>query len=76
MGSRINRGWSFVSTLRSLAGHDLESRVPGQGRGIVVVFAALGNSEQALPYQGQEIMFNLGGITGSWKHRAAFSVRR
>jgi hypothetical protein len=30
--------------------------------GVVVVFVALGNGEQALPHQGQEIMFHLGGI--------------
>ena len=36
----------------------------GQSRGIIVVFIALGNGEQALPHQGQEIMFNLAGITG------------
>ena len=51
-------------TLRGLAGHDLEGRVLGQGGGIVVVFVALGHGEQALPHQGQEVMFNLMGITG------------
>jgi hypothetical protein len=44
--------------LRSLAGHDLESGVPGPGCGIVVVFVALGNGEQPLPDQGQEVVFS------------------
>jgi len=52
-------GGQVAVTLRGLAGHDLESRVLGQGSGIIVVFVPLGNGEQALPYQSQKIMFNL-----------------
>jgi len=57
-------GGQVAVTLRGLAGHDLESRVLGQGGGIIVVFVALGNGEQALPHQGQEIMFNLVALPG------------
>lgn len=60
------------TTLRSLAGHDLESRASGQGRGIVVVFIALGNGEPALPHQGQEVVFDLAGITGIMKVPGGF----
>ena len=52
------------ATLRRLAGHDLESRILSQGSGIVVVFVALGNGEQTLPHQGQEIMLYLVGLAG------------
>jgi hypothetical protein len=37
---------------------------PGQGGGIVIVFVTLSNGEQALPYQSQEIMFNLEDLAG------------
>jgi hypothetical protein len=69
-------GGQVASTLRSLAGHDLERGVPGQGRGIVVVFVALGNGEQPLTHQGQEIMVNLWPSRGSWRQRTAFSASR
>ena len=69
-------GGQIAGTLRSLAGHDLESQVSGQSRGIVIVFLSQGNGEQALPHQGQEIMFNLVGITGSWRQQAACPASR
>jgi hypothetical protein len=56
---RSQRIFSRVSSARAL-----KSRVPGQGGGIVVVFVALGNGEHPLPHQGQEIMFNFGGLAG------------
>lgn len=51
-----------VGTLRSLAGHDLESRVLGEPGGVVVVFVTQGDGEQTLTDQGEEIVFNLAGI--------------
>ena len=44
----------------------------GQGRGIVAVFIALGNGEPALPHQGQEVVFDLAGITGIMKTPGGF----
>jgi hypothetical protein len=41
----------IVGTPRGLIGHDLASEVPGQGRGIVVVFIALGIGNRPLPRQ-------------------------
>jgi hypothetical protein len=56
-------GGQVRGTLWSLAGHDLENRVSGQGRSIVVVFIALGNGEQPLSHQGQKMVLHLVGIT-------------
>ena len=44
----------------------------GQGRGIVAVFIPLGNGEPALPHQGQEVVFDLAGITGIVKTPGGF----
>jgi len=52
-------GGQVPGTLRILAGHNLESRVPGQGGGTVVVFIALGDGERALAHQGHAIVSNL-----------------
>ncbi len=46
LGIKIN------DTLRSIVAHDLESRPPGPGCSIIVVFIALGNGEQACERQG------------------------
>ena len=57
-------GGQVAGTFRSFAGHDLQGRVPGQGGGVVVVFVTLGNGEQPLPHQGQEIMPHLAVLAG------------
>ena len=44
----------------------------GQGRGIVAVFIPLGNGEPALAHQGQEVVFDLAGITGIVKTPGGF----
>jgi hypothetical protein len=49
-----------------------EGGLGGQGRGIIVVFLALGNGEPALPHQGQEVVFDLAGITGIMKTPGGF----
>jgi hypothetical protein len=44
--------------------HEGAELLPALGGVVFVVFVALGNGEQALPHQGQEVMFNFAALPG------------